>query len=558
LHTLLRAVCWCAAFAFAASHASAADLLQNGDFEAGEGGRPTGWIADEAPGAALTWEAQGGIGDSRCVGIAATDLANAAWRQPLQLEAYRPYLLRGSVRGEGLRAEGKYPAALGVTLWKAENGPARDSVSLDWTAFEVDFATDPSGKVDVLCKLGAFGERSAGTVYFDNLTVEPNPEVETFEGRHFVLHLYRDQIELAGRDAVERMMANTDRVCDAYTELTGYSPGGDRQSAWAPDRWTIDALGWSGNPVLWSGNRQVIAEDWPRDGYCAEVFLHELAHNWDHPSSTFHGHFCEFKMAYALETLDLGIAEDGWTRGKDTRHRWEFRTRRNRELGLCDELVQTYKNLLIVDQVGWEPFKQTYRYFLALPEADVPPDAWGKFRLWHDKVTEFSGFDAWSVYTPGEIEYAKAYYAPRPDPASLPTLSEIGDEVLEVTLTEVRWTSATVGWEAPGSGLYGSGTQWHPRALYAHAPSSYVYPLDGRWKTFTATCGLARGNPGSVVFVVKGDGRELLRSETIRDFAERPVQVDVTGMQSLELTVEDAADGRNSDHGCWFEPKLTR
>jgi hypothetical protein len=44
----------------------------------------------------------------------------------------------------------------------------------------------------------------------------------------------------------------------------------------------------------------------------------------------------------------------------------------------------------------------------------------------------------------------------------------------------------------------------------------------------------------------------------VKDFAERPVQGDVTGVQSLELVVEDAGDGKNSDHGVWFSPKLTR
>jgi hypothetical protein len=536
----------------------ATDVLQNGDFEAAEGDRPAFWQTEAAPGVTARWEEQGGIDGSRCISLSATEPVNAVWDQSLQLAPYTAYLLKGYIRGAGLHAEGKYPASLGVTMWKAENGPKKETESLEWTPFEVDFATDPSGKVDVLCKLGVYGDKSAGTVYFDNLTLERNPDVETFESRNFVLHLYRDEIALATRPAVEQMMANIDRVCDAYSELTGYAPQTERQSAWAPDKWSIDALGWSGNPVLWTGDRKWIGENWPREGYCPEVFLHELAHNWDSSRWTFHGHFCELKMAYALETLNLGIAEDGWTRGKDTRHRWEFRTRRNRGLGICDELVQTYRNLQIVDQVGWEPFKKTYRYFLALPEDQVPPDAWSKFRLWHDKVTEFSGFDTWSVYTPGEIEYAKAYYTPHPDPASLPALAQIAEDVREVSLTEVKWESAKVGWEEPKYGLYGSGDKWYPQAIYAHAPSSYVYPLAGKWKTYTASCGLERGSPGSVVFVVKGDGKELFRSETVKDFAERPVQGDVTGVQSLELVVEDAGDGKNSDHGVWFSPKLTR
>jgi hypothetical protein len=70
--------------------------------------------------------------------------------------------------------------------------------------------------------------------------------------------------------------------------------------------------------------------------------------------------------------------------------------------------------------------------------------------------------------------------------------------------------------------------------------------------TFTASCGLARGNAGSVVFVVRGDGEELFRSDTVKDFGEHPVELDVSGVQSLELVAEDGGDGKNSDHACWF------
>jgi hypothetical protein len=61
-----------------------------------------------------------------------------------------------------------------------------------------------------------------------------------------------------------------------------------------------------------------------------------------------------------------------------------------------------------------------------------------------------------------------------------------------------------------------------------------------------------------VVFVAKADGREVFRSEVVKGFAEQVVGVDVAGAQSLELIVEDGGDGKNSDHGVWFSPRLTR
>jgi hypothetical protein len=80
---------------------------------------------------------------------------------------------------------------------------------------------------------------------------------------------------------------------------------------------------------------------------------------------------------------------------------------------------------------------------------DGAADAWGKFELWHNELSEFSGFDAWSVYTPDELEYVRCYYAPHPDPESLPSLAEVADDVGEIGLTEVKWQTAEVGWEEP-------------------------------------------------------------------------------------------------------------
>lgn len=125
-------------------------------------------------------------------------------------------------------------------------------------------------------------------------------------------------------------------------------------------------------------------------------------------------------------------------------------------------------------------------------------------------------------------------------------------------LTGIRWTEAEVGWKKPSYACHAPGKRAHPRAIYAHAVSRYSYRTARAWKRLTGLCGLDRGHSGSVVFVVRGDGRELFRSGTIRDHDEHPLAVDISGVDVLELVVEDAGDGKNSDHGIWFNPRLTR
>ena len=131
-------------------------------------------------------------------------------------------------------------------------------------------------------------------------------------------------------------------------------------------------------------------------------------------------------------------------------------------------------------------------------------------------------------------------------------------------LAETKWESAEVGWQEPARDLLDGGfpmrstERVHERGLYAHAPSRYVFDLGGRWGRLDAFCALQLGHQGSVVFVVLGDGTELFRSGPVADSAERSVQTDLTGVETLELVVEDGGNGRSGDWGIWFSPMLSR
>ena len=166
-----------------------------------------------------------------------------------------------------------------------------------------------------------------------------------------------------------------------------------------------------------------------------------------------------------------------------------------------------------------------------------------------------------------DIHYrrARAYYRMMTRTAPVPkALSALSDSVLQVPLSSVEWASATVGWEKPkrdslpnGTPLE-SGAQFHETGLYAHANSSFVYNLDGTWKRFTSGYGLLNRCRGSVVFVVKCDGEERFRSALVDHWVEGWVDVDLTGVDQLELIVEDGDNGGWGDCGLWFSPILTR
>jgi len=174
-----------------------------------------------------------------------------------------------------------------------------------------------------------------------------------------------------------------------------------------------------------------------------------------------------------------------------------------------------------------------------------------------------------------DIHYrrAKAYYRVMTAEEAEPVeLSAIADDVREVPLSTVTWASASVGWEYPARDhvpvTEQDGRKWgmplesgeliHERGLWAHADSSYVYKLDGRWKRFTSGYGLKNRAEGSVVFVVKCDGTERFRSALIEDWVECLVDIDLTDVSTLELIVEDGGNGKTCDNSIWFSPMLSR
>ena len=141
-----------------------------------------------------------------------------------------------------------------------------------------------------------------------------------------------------------------------------------------------------------------------------------------------------------------------------------------------------------------------------------------------------------------------------------------------VFLSDAVWTEAKVGWgevtrnhfwlgeaERGGVMLYVNGT-FFDKGLYAHAPARYVFPLAGRWKTFTATIGLQDGaaDQGSAVFTVRGDGRELYRSRVLRIKQVDDVKVDVSQVKELELITEGGEGHNFNSWAVWAKPKVER
>lgn len=153
-------------------------------------------------------------------------------------------------------------------------------------------------------------------------------------------------------------------------------------------------------------------------------------------------------------------------------------------------------------------------------------------------------------------------------PPGLPAApADAPDAITSASLSGFAWESASVLWPGPerdrlpegmGQRFLESSERFHASGLWAHAPSKYVFRLGRAWARFVSSYGLQRGNDGSVVFVVTADGREVFRSDVVNGPGERELDLDVTGVDMLELAVESGDDGDYGDGSVWLSPRLER
>jgi len=134
----------------------------------------------------------------------------------------------------------------------------------------------------------------------------------------------------------------------------------------------------------------------------------------------------------------------------------------------------------------------------------------------------------------------------------------------DVALSHHPWISATSGWMSPtvdrsvggGSPISMLG-QVHPAGLGVASPSTVRYYVGDRCRRLTGIAGIDDAvrdvgpEGGTATFQVIGDGRVLFDSGVVTRDVTRRFDVDLTGVQVLDLVVGDAGDGGYNDRTDW-------
>ncbi len=145
------------------------------------------------------------------------------------------------------------------------------------------------------------------------------------------------------------------------------------------------------------------------------------------------------------------------------------------------------------------------------------------------------------------------------------TPAEYDGGLTNISLTYFKPTTAKVGWGQPAFNrvpdeaiLLESGGEIFETGIYAHAPASHMYQLNGKWQTLSGKVGLASGHDGSVLFEIKGDGKTLWKSSVVDTAKTLDFEVDLKGVQTIELLTGPTEDGPGADRALWLEPVLKR
>jgi len=144
------------------------------------------------------------------------------------------------------------------------------------------------------------------------------------------------------------------------------------------------------------------------------------------------------------------------------------------------------------------------------------------------------------------------------EPAKLPANVRTAD------LTYAKFLVEETGWygvhrgKVPDEIFLRIGGRFFESGLYAHAPSNYTVNLDGAWKTLLIGYGLQDGHSGAVRFIIRGDGKELYRSEDVKGQNLTNLIIPIEKVRKLELIVESAQQGNSGAWGIWVEPEIRR
>ncbi|MDR1796184.1 MAG: M60 family metallopeptidase [Clostridiales Family XIII bacterium] len=372
-------------------------------------------IIERAPGAEVTFSYEaGGRSGGGCVSIENRGYAYARLRACVTgLRPNEIYIASVYIKGEGVTpADGQSAkgATLSTTPWAASPDKAG---TFGWERVEYYLKSEADGSTDLCLNLGGYGAQCSGKAWFDGLEIHPMNAENQFASEHIRLS-FPDAALFSGGAwrydpaDIQDLVGQLDRLYVAYEELTGYAPyGGERIDGIAGNSYPAGM--YAGNAFELLGSADAVLSEMPLVNF---GLIHEIGHDFDHPGWTFHAEMtANLKACYAADRAGLrsssyadekGSLSDGFEAlFEETYERYFGDYESNTCTFNHDALMYIF--LKVKDEVSWEPFKQTFRWFV---ETGTNPEKNSeKFALFIQKLSEYSGRDIQTEFFPAAIWY---------------------------------------------------------------------------------------------------------------------------------------------------------
>ena len=394
-------------------------ILKNADFESGVGDTPDFWThsAWRPSDATFLWENGTGRGGSNCISITVNeDTPNDAhWKQQVQLIPNEWYNLHGWIKGENItKTEGGGTGANLCLLGTWTSTGAGGSLgTFSWKEVVFTFQAPASGVAEIGCRLGYWGSEITGKVWFDDLRLTSDDFVK-HEGKHVCLVLESQDLSAITEANMTRWVEHLDQAYEAYTDLVGGVPyDGEKINIVSvrqyPGGWAV-----AGNPIKWQQRYVKDQLKWVNDvDDWSFGIMHELGHDFDLDYTwVWEAEFmANFKMYYVAQTLNATVRQGGELNDPlGLKNYYQSRYDKARERSEFNFDCQVLRFIEISGKITWGPFEQTFRAFNTLdtffPD-ELPETRFGKFTLFIDKLTDFSGTDVWNLFTVEELDWIK-------------------------------------------------------------------------------------------------------------------------------------------------------
>ena len=372
-----------------------------------------------------------GVDGSPCLGLRSktgTTTVDLIVAQVIEgLDPNKTYRVSAKVKVKNITGFGANICSGNGYCSRSDVGIAGSSDSWETVSFDIDHA--PGGKALICLRLGYSGDSSAGTVYFDNVTISNQSQLYVFEGEHVKISFDKSKLS-ASTDVVNEWVGNLDKMYVSYKDLfSGRMPfeGNKIRVRGMAD---FGAWAWAGYPILWnsayiSSELKLISR-----GHWSFGIMHEMGHDFSSTTASMgtgntswnfnEELFANFRMYLAImkvpeatvfQTID---GKEYKFIGSGIGEMYKITYDKTLGAGLQgaggDGIQYTF--VRIAEKHGQELFKKTFDYLYKLPKNEGPAGGsnWDKFNFFLDALNKYvgGGEDVRSTFSQSDLNLIQA------------------------------------------------------------------------------------------------------------------------------------------------------